>query len=134
MKARQAKKSGGFPWGPLGAIATIVAAAYGIWHTQHKDDEERAAAAARVHQARLTFATPVGGYETTLSVAYRQVSIEPLPPLMERRRVQVYVDGVNCQPSADLEAQHNDIRLTLARCAIQAGATGMLTWSDDGDL
>jgi hypothetical protein len=136
-RARAKKKKGPLlTLGVLASIATICEVVYQIDHTQKEDDQKAAAAAARVHHARLIPGTDVGLRGAILSAAYRQVFFDPVPPLGSPRNVTVRidsaltVDGKPCTPTAELEVQHNDILLTLARCTIRNGATGTLTWVD----
>jgi len=132
----RAKKKKGPLLGGLAAIATIGGIVYNIDHTQKEDDKKAAAEAARVHHARIILGTDVDLRGAILSAAYRHVFFDPVPPLDAPRHVTVRIDsaltadGKPCTPTAELEVQHNDILLTLARCAIRNGATGTLTWID----
>jgi hypothetical protein len=116
--------------GALASIATIGGVVWTIDHGMKEDDRKEAAEAARVHHARITFGTAVDQHGAVLSVANRQVAIDPVPPLNAPRYVTVNIDDPPCTPSAELEVEHNDIRLTLARCVVPNGATGTLTWTD----
>jgi hypothetical protein len=130
-RARAKKKKGSLlTLGALASIVSICGVVYQIYHTREQDGEKAAAAAARVHHARLIFHVTIGPQGAILSAAYGHVTIDPIPPLNASGVVTVTIDGSTCPTSAELEVEHNDVRLTVSRCMIPSGSTGELTWTD----
>jgi hypothetical protein len=131
MGTRKGNKPNGIAWGTLAAIATIVGAAYALWHSQQEDEGKRSAAAARVHHSRIRLGVAVPASGATLLSSNGMFTIDPAPPPLEMQRVTVKMNGSTCPPSAMLDVTVNEARLQLARCSIPRGATGDLTWIDD---
>jgi hypothetical protein len=123
-----AKKTG-IQWGTLAAIATIIGVAYTIWHSEQEDAEKQDAAAARIHHARIVLGRDVEPDGTSLIKSWGTLAVDPMPPI-DVSNVTVKMDNSSCEPLAIAEVDLNDVQLTLSRCSLPRGSTGILMWTD----